>query len=138
VVLRPRSRSTFVARALRAAAFALLAAACTDREAPEALVGHWMPQDPRYEGRSLDITPTTIKLGQGGMRSALYPIEAIESVPGDGGGTLHELFYRNVDGDTAVMRFLTLPGSPATLRFENHDDLWVRDGEPGRTTRGAS
>lgn len=137
MVARPRSRSSSTILTLCAAALALLAA-CADRQAPETLQGRWIPQDPRYEGRSLAIASGSVALGQGGVRSQMFPIESVRSEPGSEGGTLHEIRYRTTEGDAQVMRLLALPGNPPTLRFENHDEHWVREDGSASPSRGDS
>ena len=136
MVARPERRGPSGAGVAWALAFALVASACADARAPEALVGRWTADDPRYEGRSLVVSSSTLELGQGGVRSEIFPIEDVESEEGVEGGTLHVLRYRNSEGDSRTLRVIVLPGSPPSLRFENHDERWVREGGPGGSSRG--
>lgn len=138
VVARLWSRGPSAARTACALAIVLAALACGDRRAPDALLGRWTPDDPRYEGRALIVSASTLEIGQGGSRSEIFPIDGVDSEADVEGGTLYVLQYRNAEGDGRTMRVIALPGSPPRLRFENHDELWSRQGDSGRTPGGES
>lgn len=119
-------------RTARLGAAALLVAvgvaalACSEKAVPEALLGRWASDDPRYQGRSLVVLPNTLEIGQGEGRSEIVAIDSIESEVGIEGGTLYVIRYRSPYGDEQSLRLVVLPGSPASLRIENHSELWTR------------
>lgn len=121
---------------LSGAMLALAVVACDDREVPGALVGHWGSSDPRYEGRALVISPATIAFASGPLASESFVIERVESESAHGGDMLHTVHYRDVDGSTRTLRLRVLAGSTPRLRFENHDELWVRESGDPEPPRG--
>lgn len=135
---RPDRRGAHVARGwLCAGVLAAAAMACADREVPGALLGRWTSSDPRYEGRSLAISRATIEFGTDPVSSQSFVIERVESEPARDGATLHAVHYRDEAGSPRSVRLQLLRGRTPSLRFENHEELWVRKGgAPGQTRGG--
>lgn len=117
---------------------ALVGGACGDHEVPAALVGRWTSPDPRYEGRSLAISPAMIEFETGGPGSERFLIERVDSELAGDGVTRHVIHYRSADGSPQSVRVeLLAPRGPA-LRFENHEELWVREARGPGAERGGS
>lgn len=110
----------------------LAATACNDGAVPAALLGRWTSPDPRYEGRSLAISPATIAFGIDAATQESFLIERVDSETGSEGGTLHAVHYRGDDGQPRSIRIELLASRGPALRLENHEELWVREGSaPG-------
>ncbi len=123
------------ARSLSAAGLLATAAACAKHDAPDALVGRWTSEDPRYAGRTLEIRFDAVEIGIEGMPPEVYALRSVESERSPDGGTRHELLAREPDGTEQSFRLELLPGAPPRMRFENHDELWVRDAAPAPARR---
>jgi len=114
------------AAALALAVATLAAGGCREQGVPDALVGRWISHDPRYAGRSLSIDRETITFDAGGALGAVHAIVAVDTAD-PGGLPVHTVRYRESDGATTSVTLEVVPGAPVALRFENHDELWVRD-----------
>ncbi len=137
--LRARSRSGLVLHALLAAsALGLGGASCTGRDVPEALLGRWVTNDPRYTGRSLAISPATIEFSLDAANRESFLIEGVDSERQRDGATLHVVHYRAGEGPLQSVRLQTARRSPPTLRFQNHAEIWTREGGAGALQRGGS
>jgi hypothetical protein len=112
------------------AVLALLAALACAREAvPHELIGRWTSDDPRYEGRSLEIGPDRLAFGAGLGSSLSYRVRGIERETDTETGTLYRLYY-DAPGEPERALQLRLP-TPGRLRMDNHSELWTRQGAPG-------
>jgi len=103
---------------------ALGAVGCRDEGVPDALMGRWVTDDPRYAGRSLTIDRATIAFGVGEAVSEIHAIDGV-ATRALGAGEVHTVRYRESDGGVTSVDLELVPG--AGLRFENHEELWVRD-----------
>lgn len=90
---------------------------------PDALVGRWVTDHPRYAGRSLTIERATIAFGVGDA-SEVHALDGVETEE-LGGGTVHTVRYQEQDGSVTSLRLVLVPGEG--LRFESHDELWIHD-----------
>jgi hypothetical protein len=66
-------------------------------EVPEKLVGVWITDDPRYEGRFLKLEPRKIHFGLGGDQATENPIIDVEELPGEG-NTIYRIKYLSPEG----------------------------------------
>ena len=141
--LRPRAARITRAprhgvRRIVALCAALVGGACTDHEVPAALVGRWTSPDPRYQGRSLAISPAMIEFETGGPSNERFLIERVDSELAGDGVTLHVIHYRGADGTPQTVRLELLAPRGPSLRFENHEEVWVREARGPEPRRGGS
>ena len=66
-------------------------------EVPEELVGVWLTEDQRYEGRFLKLEPRMIHFGLGGDQATENPIVDVEELLGEG-ATVYRITYLSPEG----------------------------------------
>jgi hypothetical protein len=114
------------ARALAAMLWVALAA-CAEQRVPDALVDVWRTRAPGYEDRSLEVRADSVVFGTGEHATAAHALAGVEVETEPDGLLRCALHYALHDGDTAELRLRLEPGPPATLRFENREELWHRE-----------
>jgi len=113
---------------LALAAVALSTAGCGKAQegVPNALVGRWVSDDPHYASRSFTVDAGTISFETGESLAELHTIDGVDTRD-DAGTVVHTVRYRDADGSVASLTIEIVPGARPALRFENHDELWIRD-----------
>lgn len=95
-------------------------------DVPAALIGTWTTDAPRYQGRHLSITPTTIAFGTGPLAVDVHTLSGIEVAPDPEGGTRYTLRFLEPDGAEASLDLHALGQAADTLRISNRDEIWRR------------
>jgi hypothetical protein len=94
---------------------------------PAALAGEWYTDAPRYAGRRLDITTTSLAFqdGEGAAAAPRHPIVRVRRAA-DAEGTLFRVEYQQ-GGDRAELDFVWRDVPRPEIRFANQPDLvWTR------------
>jgi hypothetical protein len=114
------------AKALAAMLWMALAA-CAEQRLPDALVDVWRTRAPGYEDRFLEVRADSVRFGTGQHATTAHALAGVEVETEPGGRVRGVLNYALHDGATAELRLILEPGPPATLRFENREELWHRE-----------
>ncbi|NOT29690.1 MAG: hypothetical protein HOP15_04480 [Planctomycetes bacterium] len=113
------------------AAFLLLGSSCHQDfgDKLEGVIGAWETTDPRYTGKSFEITrENELMLGLGELGVETCSIEEVE-VAGEPARRNYKLTYSTPEGDEAVFAFLVDPHG--VIRFRNQDEVpWKRKVPP--------
>jgi len=111
------------------AALLLVACAPEPSKPPSEIVGTWVTDAPRYEGRHFEVRDDAIVFGTGrfsaSLRHSLVSVET-EPEPGPDGWIPCVLHYREPDGAVSdlVLSYRVKPR--LQLRFEHRKGIWTR------------
>jgi len=91
---------------------------------PESVAGTWISEDPRYEGRSIQIDPALVVIRPGAEEQAAVGI--VKDVRGwqEGGQDVIRVVYQTDEGDLSI-DLMPQVGGGLRLRHPN-EVLWVR------------
>lgn len=110
--------------------------ACERTPVPGLLVDVWRTDAPGYEDRFLAVRPDSIVFGTGGNASTGHLLTHVEVEERAEGDLLCILHYEDREGGTARLRVVLRPGPPATLRFENREEIWRRERDAAWLAKG--
>lgn len=114
------------AGALALSALALSAPSCRRADVPDALIGRWVTDAPRYADRAFSIDRATITFGVGAGVSEVHVINGI-STQVAGESVVHTVRYWDSGSASASVVLEVVPGPRPALRLGSHEELWVRD-----------
>ncbi|MBW2108164.1 MAG: hypothetical protein JRI36_05790 [Deltaproteobacteria bacterium] len=97
---------------------------------PEQLAGVWTTANPRYTGRSFELTKGTIVFGTGEQAKEVYFISDVDKAP-QRNATLYEIrCYRKEGPEEKISFFYALRGS-GEIRFKNQKHIiWKKKNLP--------
>jgi len=99
------------------------------RALPEPLIGVWVTDDPRYEGRSLEFTKVTALFKTGVSTVDTYFITDVEAVPRNEKTFYTITFHRAGEPDEAFS-FYYSPKNGGTIQLEHQEQIvWARQKE---------
>lgn len=109
---------------------------CSESPPPTALLGRWTTEDPRYEGRALEITPELVTLELGPAGTQVMVIDEISARAEPDGTVRYAVRYHDQSGEEQTLRLELERGATPVLRFENHTERWRRQPATAHGTRG--
>jgi hypothetical protein len=119
------------ARVSVAVAIVLATIACgpSNEELPEALVGVWRTDAPRYADRYLELQPGFVTFGTGPVSMDLYALASVSSEPvkPPARGRLYTLVYTDGEGLPSSLRLIHDERNPSVLRLAHRREQWKRD-----------
>ncbi len=87
---------------------------------PHDLIGVWETTEPAYADRFFEIKTDEIVFGTGDQKFGVYPISKIKvEKDREERGTLHTIWYRDVEGQEYKFSFYHDPANQGTIRFKN-------------------
>ncbi len=104
----------------------------TGEPVPEGLLGRWTTEDPRYAGRSLEITPTAVRIGlDSAPAGAAHPITFV-TVRRAPQATFVTFEYRE-EGEAHTLALTYLPPPFGTFTLKHPAEAVWRKGGPAAT-----
>jgi len=98
-------------------------------EAPAETLGVWTSEDPRYEGRALEIGPTSVTLRVGDVGTAVGGVLDVVRELFDQGERFLSLEYRTADGPDAIEMVMDGVG---TMHMRTQPEItWTVERRPG-------
>lgn len=91
---------------------------------PESVVGTWISEDPRYEGRSIQVDPALVVIRPGAEEQAAVGI--VKDVRGwqEGAQDVIRVVYQTDEGDFSID---LMPQDDGSMRLRHPNEvLWVR------------
>ena len=95
---------------------------------PHDLIGVWETTEPTYADRPFEIKTDEVIFGTGNEKSDAYPITKIKiEKDREEGGTLHTIWYRNIERQEYQFSFYYDPTNQGTIRFKNQKNFgWTK------------
>jgi hypothetical protein len=94
-------------------------------EVPEELIGVWVTDDPRYEGRFLKLEPRKIHFGMGGDQASENPIVEVETIQEEG-MSIYRIHYLSPEG-LEYTQSLNYDPESGEVRYKNRPSVvWKR------------
>jgi hypothetical protein len=92
---------------------------------PDELVGVWRTTEPKYAGRFLGLTKTTISFGTGGDDFYTRTVVAVEKSREDG-HTSYTVYYADAEGEYKFA-FYYEPADGGVIRYKNQTGIaWTK------------
>ena len=111
-----------------ALALAIAAVACGGKTevVPRALLGRWVSDDARYQGRSLGISQRALIFASDQTHSENYAVHGVETNEGPDGAKRVTLAYGSAGVADLSLRLRLFPTAPPTLQIGDRDERWTR------------
>lgn len=109
----------------------LLACSASGPPPPE-IQGVWRSTSAAYAERSFEVRPDSVIFGTGKYTMDIWPITGVTAEPSEvpAADTLYTVHYVGPDQETLAVRVHYAAGPPATLRFDNRREVWLRAPAP--------